>query len=128
MLFAFYYVKWHYGQAVTDYINIVKNFVWFFFEFFSIRLMFKTLFAPFHKLGETYKGKGLHPSAIAEAIVVNTLMRLVGFLLRTTLILLGIFFILCTIVFGAIFLIVWILAPAFLLFLLLYGIKMISIP
>jgi len=127
MLFFLYYIKWHYTEAISDYINIVKNFVWFFFEFFSIKLFATTLFAPFHRLGERYKG-GVNLENFFETVIVNTLMRFVGFLLRITIIAIGLIFILFTIAFGAVFLGIWLLSPVFIMFLILYGLKMISIP
>ena len=127
MLFAVYYVKWHYTQAVVDLIGIVKNFLWFFWEFFSIKLLLKSLFTPFHRLGQQYKG-GLDLSNLAETILVNTLMRFVGFLLRSFLILLGILCILLTFVVGIFFLVAWVLAPLLLVFLIAFGVKMITIP
>lgn len=127
MLFVLYYIKWHYTQALFDLVNILKNFVWFFFEFFSIRLFFKTLFSPFHRLGETYRG-GIDIENYFETIIVNTLMRFVGFFLRLTLIIIGFTAIIFTILFGIFFLFVWLLSPLLLTFLILYGIKMVSIP
>lgn len=126
MLFAVYYIRWHYSQALFDLIGIVRNFIWFFYEFFSIPLLLQTLFSPFHRLGERYTHK-LDLGKIAEAFIVNTLMRLVGFLLRTFLIVIGIFFILLTFVLGLFFFIAWVLAPLLLVFLVLYGLKLISL-
>lgn len=127
MLFVLYYIKWHYTQALFDLVNILKNFIWFFFEFFSIKLFFKTLFSPFHRLGQTYKG-GINIENYFETFIVNALMRIVGFFLRLTLIIIGFTAIIFTILFGAFFVFVWLLSPFLLVFLILYGIKMISIP
>ena len=127
MRLLFYYIRWHYGKGIVDYINIVGNFVWFFYNFFSIPLMAKTLFAPFRRLGDSYKGTGLDIGAFFSVVIVNTLMRFVGALFRTLLILVGLVFILGTVIVGSIFFIVWIMAPLFLLFLVLYGVKLISV-
>ena len=122
-----YYIRWHYGKAIVDYINIVKNFVWFFYNFFSISLLAHTLFAPFKRMGESYDGKGMHFEALFEAIIVNTLMRFVGFLFRSLLILVGFIFILLTIIVGITFFIVWVSTPLLIGYLVLYGIKLIAI-
>jgi len=126
MRLLLYYIRWHYGKAIVDYVNIVHNFVWFFYNFFSIPLMARTLFSPFRRLGESYKGQGLNLEAFFSTIIINSLMRIVGFLLRSLLILIGLFFIILSIVVGSVFFVVWIIAPVFLLFLVLYGIKLIS--
>jgi hypothetical protein len=126
MFFAVYYIRWHYSQALLDLIGIVRNFIWFFFEFFSIPLLLATLFSPFHRLGERYVNK-LDIGKIAEAFIINTLMRFVGFGLRIFLIVTGVFFILLTFILGLFFFIAWVLAPLLLVFLLLYGIKLLSL-
>ncbi len=126
MRLLIYYVRWHYGKAIVDYINIVRNFVWFFYNFFSLPLMVRTLFAPFRRLGESYEGKGLHFEAFFTALTVNTLMRLVGFVMRTLLIIVGLLFILLTIVAGTLFFFIWLLAPLLLLFLIIYGVELIT--
>ena len=127
MLFAFQYFKWHYTQAIVDYYRIVLNFVWFFYNFFSINLSIKTLFSPFHRLGQEYKG-GLQIGNFIEAVIVNSIMRLIGFLMRVFIILIGLVFILLTVFVGIFFFFVWIFSPILLLFLILYGFKMISLP
>lgn len=127
MRFAFEYFKWHYGEGVASLVNIIGNFVWFFYEFFSIPLLLKTYFMPFHRLNEAYR-KGFNIESWFETLVVNIMMRFVGALLRTVLITLGIFFILLTIGIGVCFFVAWLLAPFLLFFLISYGIKLVSIP
>jgi hypothetical protein len=126
MRFAFYYVSWHYTQAVHDLVGIVFNFIWFFYEFFSIPLLLKTLFSPFHRLGEKYSQK-FDIWSWFQTFTINMIMRMVGFLIRFFLILIGIFFILLTCVLGIVFLVAWLTAPLLLMFAFSYGIKLISI-
>ena len=126
MRFAFYYIRWHYTYGIVDLIGVVRNFVWFFYTFFSIPFLLKTLFKPFERLGEQY-GKRFDLGAWAETFVINSLMRFVGALLRSFLILNGILFIILTICIGFLFLMAWILAPLHLFFLVMYGLKLISL-
>ncbi|KKS30704.1 MAG: hypothetical protein UV60_C0005G0006 [Parcubacteria group bacterium GW2011_GWA2_43_11] len=126
MRFALYYIRWHYSQGIVDLIGVVRNFIWFFYTFFSIPLLLKTLFQPFERLGERYS-KGFDPGAWAQVFVVNSLMRVVGALLRLFLVLIGIIFIILTIVVGVLFLVAWILAPLLLFFLVTYGLKLMSL-
>ncbi len=123
---ALYYVVWHYSQAVLDLLGIVRNFLWFFKEFFSIALLAKTLFSPFRRLNEERK-VGFDLGALFEKIMVNTLMRVVGIVLRATLILLGIACMLATLVFGLAFLIAWLLAPLMLLFMVGAGLTLLTL-
>ncbi len=126
MTFPYYYIKWHYSQAILDIVGIIKNFLWFFYDFFSISLLLKTFFKPFRRLGEDYN-KGLDLQAIAESFIINTLMRFVGMLLRTLLIIMGVICIIFTLLFGLFFIISWLLAPLLVLFLILFGLKLISL-
>lgn len=125
---AFYYVRWHYSQALRDLLNIVGNFVWFFYEFFSIPLLMKTFFVPFHRLEDDRKKRNmLDFGAIAEGIIVSLLMRIVGVIVRTTLIVMGITFIVLSIVFGACMLVIWLCAPLFLVFIVLSALTLIAV-
>jgi len=108
-LFVEYFV-WHYTRAVRDLLNIVGNFLWFFWEFFSIRLLFATLFTPFHRLEERPKSK-LDLGEIAQAFMVTTMMRIVGAAMRLFVILIGLVCIVITIIAGIGMLLVWLAAP-----------------
>ena len=119
-LLAVQYLRWHYTQGVIDLVHVVGNFVWFFYEFFSIRLLLSTLFVPFHRLNETGP-TGLDLGRMAEKLVVNSLMRLVGALMRASLILFGGTLVILTCVLGIFFLCVWLCAPLVVLALALYG-------
>jgi hypothetical protein len=126
-LFFFSYMKWHYTKAIQDLVRIVFNFVWFFYELFSITIFLKTFFSPFRRLGEGY-GNMLNLSLLFQTFILNTLMRFVGVLLRSVFILLGCFFIIFSIAVGTAFLVAWVLTPLLLLFLLIFGFKLIVLP
>ena len=121
---AFYFLRWHYTQGVIDLVNNIINLLWFVYNFFSIPLLLRTFFVPFHRLQETAV-KGFNIEKWAEALLVTTLMRLVGALLRTFLIALGIVFLLAVFVGGSILLFVWLLLPVFLFFLVGLGLTLI---
>lgn len=82
------YLWWHYGKAIREIWDLEKNFLWFFWHFFSISLLSQTLFSPFRRLSEGYK-KGFDPQAILESFIVNGILRLTGFALRSVIILIG---------------------------------------
>ncbi len=123
---TFHYFRWHYSRALLDLVGIIRNFLWFFYEFFSISLLLRTLFVPFHRLEDDRKKKNvLDFSAMAEVLLVNMLMRIVGALVRSFLIVFGTIFIVCTSVFGCFFLLVWLFAPLFFIFLVVAGITLL---
>lgn len=119
-LVFFYYTYWHYLRAPRDIFQIWKNFLWFFFNFFSIPLLLLSLFAPFQKLDEKPR-KGFDLQAIGESLVVNTLMRVVGFGVRGFTVLMGLTFLTVTFFGGIVFLICWLLMPLLVVFLIIAG-------
>jgi len=81
------YLAWHYGEALKELVEIEKNLLWFFYHQFSIALLFKTLFTPFYRIQEEYRGFNLEN--LFSNLVANTVSRTVGFILRITTIFLG---------------------------------------
>jgi len=108
------YVKWHYSQGLRELFGVSGNFLWFVTNFFSFRLLLRTLLAPWKRLGEHYKG-GLDLNAFASSLVVNGLMRAVGLVTRTLVLLVGLISYTLVLIFSFFVFIIWILAPAILL-------------
>jgi hypothetical protein len=108
------YVKWHYGRGLRELFGVAGNFLWFISHFFSFKLLVKTLFAPWKRLGENYEG-GLDLKAFASTLVVNTLMRIVGFITRTLVLFVGSVSYILASVFSFFIFAIWVLAPAILL-------------
>lgn len=112
--------KWYYTEAVSKILKGWKNFILFSFEYFSIPLLLRTLFAPW-KRDITKKPRGLDFKKIFEYISFNTISRGMGFLIRILTICVGILFSLFVFILGAIFFIVWLFLPLILLGLLILG-------
>jgi hypothetical protein len=108
------YLKWHYRGGLAEFLAVAQNFLWFVSHFFSFKLLSKTLFQPWKRLGEHYEG-GFNLEAFASTVLVNFLMRLVGFVTR--MVILGIGLIVYLFVLGAslLVLMVWLLAPVVIL-------------
>ena len=88
---------------------------------FSIGLLSKTLFAPFKRLQEERKKGSLKFEDWGGAIIVNVLMRFVGFGVRTVIIAVGLIFILFTVVIGLMAFVLWLILPLGGAFLLVFG-------
>lgn len=112
--FFWAYVKWHYGRGLREFFGVAGNFLWFIIHFFSFKLLLKTLFAPWKRLGEHYEG-GLNISAFASTLIVNGLMRAVGFVTRIIVLSVGLVSYIVALSFSFFILLIWILAPAILL-------------
>lgn len=117
-LFLPYYFFWHYGRALSDFFRVFGNLVWAAVNFFSIRVLIKTLLAPWRRLREERQQPGFDLEEWFGDKIVNSLMRLVGFFVRSITILIGLTIILLILIIGVISFIIWLLMPAVLLTLL----------
>lgn len=117
-----YYISWHYSTAISDMKNIWKNFIIFLYSFFSLSLLIKTLFSPWHRMTENYD----RIEDFFGNLVVNTMMRLVGVVVRLIFILLGIISIGLCIVFGIIAFALWLALPFLLIYTILQGFNLIT--
>ena len=104
------YFVWHYTTALRQFLNILTNFLWFTYNFFSIPLLAKTLFSPWHRIHENYKG-GLNASSFFETLTVNTIMRLVGLVVRLVVIAFGIVLCAVVLIIGIALFIAWLVLP-----------------
>lgn len=117
MYFTFFlsqYSLWHYGKGVRDLLSNWWNFLWFAYNFFSIPLLMGTLFSPFERLSEEYKS-GLDIGSLLGTLLVNTIMRFVGAVVRLFIILMGIFTLLVFSLVGLLVFVIWLALP-FLIF------------
>jgi hypothetical protein len=117
------YFLWHYTEAFADIGRHIRNFLWFFFHFFSIPVLLKTFFAPWRRLGESYP-KDLNLGGALSVFTVNSLMRLVGMILRLIMIVFGVSVVVLAAVGGAVFLVVWALLPVLAAVVFLSGIRL----
>jgi hypothetical protein len=115
-----YYFVWHYTLAIKNLFGICGNFIWFLYNFFSFKVLLQTLFSPYKRLTERYNG-GLDIEQLLEVIVINILMRLVGFIARSIVLIIGfVVFILALLLIG-VGIFVWLLLPFILLFMFFSG-------
>ncbi|OHA88871.1 MAG: hypothetical protein A3C70_01640 [Candidatus Zambryskibacteria bacterium RIFCSPHIGHO2_02_FULL_43_14] len=115
-----FYAKWHYTEGFQDLFRNWQSFIVFVLHFFSLGLLIRTWFVPFGRLDEEYK-KGLNAETFFETLVANTLMRVVGFVLRTFVIVMGLFSLLVVVAFGPVAFVLWILAPLIIISLFTFG-------
>ena len=111
---------WHYLEAPALLMRIFGNILWFFERFFSIKLLTRTLFVPWRRLSEERK-KGIDVGDLASSFIVNSIMRVVGFGIRSVVIIMGAVTMFSTAVVLAFALVAWILLPAVVVFLLITG-------
>ena len=121
--FAFSYFIWHYTRALAELFVISRDFLWFVYHFFSISILSRSLLSPWQRLDERYK-KGFRIGATLETFILNTLMRIVGFLIRSFVILVGLATLALVFVVEIAFFLSWILLPIIIAVLLVSGIRL----
>ena len=119
-LFLKDYVLWHYGEGIKNIAALGLNFLRFEHHFFSQKLLLKTLFSPYRRMQERYK-KGFDMEAFLESAIINFITRLVGFLLRSIILLASGVANIFTIIAIPIALALWIFLPLLIAALLVAG-------
>jgi len=84
----------------------------------------KTLFKPWRR-DITLYGRGFDIKVYAQAAMFNIVARGVGFMLRATVILTGLFFEALVFIFGGILFIVWFLVPVLVVLGIILGVRVI---
>ncbi len=115
------YLIWHYSTALGDIWGIWGNFLYFISHFFSFSDLLRTLFAPWRRLQESYSGQGFSLERVLTALVVNTMMRLVGMIIRLAVMIVGLLCLAALAAAGAAVYVIWLLAPLLVTFLLVTG-------
>lgn len=114
------YLLWHYSTALREIWHVYKNFVWFITHLFSLPQLIKSLFAPWKRMTEEREG-GFNLEAIAGYIIINLLSRVIGTLIRLTIIIAGLTALILITLSLLSFYILWLSAPAAIPVLILYG-------
>jgi hypothetical protein len=118
------YLFWHYVLAWADWWRLYREVVLFTARFFSLATLVRTLFAPWRRLGEAYP-EHFDPNAFFAALIVNTLMRGVGVLIRLILLFVGSCALLLVILAGLISMVVWLALPVLVPILFIFGLGLL---
>ena len=102
---------WHYSKGLNNFFQIWKNYLEFFWNYFSIGRFFRTLLSPWKRDVSRVSQVGFHPVLLFQALIKNSLTRMLGAIIKSFLILFGIQVEAATIILGAFLLIVWIFLP-----------------
>ena len=104
------YFRWHYSRAFGELFHVWLNFLWFVIHFFSLPQLSRSLFSPWKRMTEEKQG-GFSFEGLATYLIVNLLSRVVGFLMRGSVIALGLLVLALTISAGLITIVLWVTAP-----------------
>lgn len=110
-----YYLNWHYTQGLFELTRNLWNFIIFEFHFFSVKELLFTLLSPFQRLHEDYGNNAIDFEKILSALVVNIIMRIVGFFVRSFILLCAFICISLSLILLPILIVLWIILPFLLL-------------
>jgi len=114
------FLGWYYLETTRGILIGWKNCLIFSLNYFSVPTLLKTLFWHWHKYYSPY-GKVYEVWRNIESLVFNLISRILGAIVRIFLIIAGLFFILLSFFGGLSIVIIWMAAPLFLVFLLVFG-------
>lgn len=119
------YLVWHYSLAVLQFSRVYKNITVFLYNFFSIPILLKTFFAPWRRMGESYPEDKTQLVEIISSFVVNMIVRMVGVVMRSVIILIGFLTVTIFIIFYPILLLLWLALPVIVVVLLTIGVALL---
>ena len=119
-----YWLEWHFLDAPKEILRAWKNFLLFGLYYFSIPILFKTLFSYWRKYKWSY-GRGFDIKVYVEAALSNAISRTIGAIIRLFLILIGITSEVMIIFVGLIVFLGWFFLPVILAMTLALGIKIL---
>lgn len=121
------YLTWQFIDSPKAILGGWKNILSFNLNYFSIPVLLKTFFSHWRKYYYPY-GKKWDPWRYFEAFVFNVLMsRLIGAILRTFFIIIGVLVEIFIILAGLVVVLAWLALPFLLVFGFIYGFKLILI-
>ena len=121
ILFLWEYLTWHYSKALLEIFELFKTYLKFGYHFFSMSLMLRTWISPLFRRREEMPVNVANIDALVMAVFGNLVLRIVGFVLRTFVLAMGIIFELCVTVFFILLFVAWILLPLIIALLLAYA-------
>lgn len=118
------YLQWHFWDVPKGLVQAWKNFLWFNLKYFSVALLLKTLFAPWHGYKESY-GRGFDIKRYFESFMFNMISRAIGAIVRIVFIVIAICLEVLIFFAGMIIFIIWFVLPILLLAGLYSGFKIL---
>lgn len=109
------FILWHYSEGFRNFLKIWGNYFEFFWNFFSIGRFFRTLLSPWRRDVSRVMQRGFHPVLFFQALVENIITRILGAIIKSVMILVGVFFEILAFLFGIFVVVFWLGAPLALL-------------
>lgn len=104
------YLEWHFYEMPKEILAGWRNFIVFGLNYFSLPILIKTLFSPWHRYYYEY-GKQFDIGKWFEALTFNIMSRGIGAIVRVLFIFIGVFAEIFILIAGAAVFCLWLLLP-----------------
>jgi len=121
------YVVWHYSRAYVDIFYLWKNYLWFINHIFSVPEVAMSWLSPFKRIQEKKVNFIAHPEEFFSNMFVNLMMRIVGVIIRSALLMIACSFFALFGVVGVMFFVVWTALPVLIVHFLVTSIRVLFI-
>ena len=114
------YLFWHYTKGRKSFLRIWKNYLEYFWHYYSVSLLARTLFSYWHR-DITFRGPGFDFREFFQTLAFNILSRGVGAFARTATIIFALLVELITLILGVVLYFLWLIFPLFIFLLFFFG-------
>ncbi len=118
------WVFWQFFEMPGNILKAWRNFLLFNLNYFSVLLLLKTFFSPWRRY-KWFHGKGFDVKRYLEAFFSNLISRILGAILRSFLIFIGLLAEIFIIFAGVIVLLGWLVLPILLIFGIYHGFRIL---
>ena len=115
---------WQFFDVPKEILKGWRDFLLFNLNYFSVPILLRTFISPWHRYSYSY-GKIFEVWKNIQVFVFNVMSRVIGAILRSVFIIIGILAEILIILIGIIILLGWLVLPFFLFFSLIFGIKLL---
>lgn len=118
------YLVWHFFDTSKGILRAWQNCLRFNLNHWSVPLLLKTWFSPWRRYQYSY-GKGFDFGKYFEVFTFNMASRIIGAIMRSVLIVIGLLMEILVFFLGAAVLLTWLVLPFLILFSFIYGCKIL---
>jgi hypothetical protein len=105
------FFKWYWREAPRSILHGARNFLIWGANLFSLSLTIRTLFAPWRKTIHARRESGFDFADFFDAVLFTNFSRLIGFVVRSFILIFGLMFETVVLFFGIVIFLSWIILP-----------------
>jgi hypothetical protein len=120
-----HYFLWHYSRAFLEIFHVWLNLLWFTIHLFSLPQLMRTWLSPWKRMIED-RGNKWNLEDLAAYIIIGLISRIIGFIIRTAIIVTGLLCLSVVTVGGFVVYLFWVAAPVAIVALLVSGIILLT--